>query len=1020
MQLQGKNRFLIPIDLFLIVNHRLFRFVTLLFTGLCLSGVYLSGQDFVYSIFDTENGLPSNEVYNIEFDQNRIIWAVTDRGVVRYDSHDFKVFTISEGLRTSTHLRLYRDLSGRVWSSSLDDELYTTVGDSLVESVFSEAFRRLPDAYEFIQQVVLTADSTLYVTYNTPGLFRMRPGESPEQLTDHLSDHEEASLCIRQLADGQLIWDMPRPVSRQTDQPTRVDTANGWLYLTTSVNDERNRYRKFAHVIGPGEFIISYANTLFHVKDFQLINEQRYDQDIYDVFVDHERSIWVSVEETGAYHYPSGDLSDTPRLYFKGERITGINQDHERNYWIATLDHGIYLVNHSKTRLYQSNLQTENDATIRSIHVHQDHLFFGSQSGNLYTLVRDPHENYHVEEVSIPDGKGPIRRIDSGPGSSLFLIRDNLFQIQPDGSLTGYRQIKTYPYALTPLASGEYLASFSYRLDLLRPIGDSTQYRFWDLEKRFPENPGLKNSIRAIRAMHTDPNGDLWLGTQLTGVILYQNSTPIYLSQKDTLLGRRTNAIIALGSRHVISVNDYGLILVNEDLSVSRINKSTTGGAMESDIVDALYAENDSTLWVGTGAGVYRMSVNPASGQVTHIDPFTMREGMPSNRTYGIVGYDRKIWIATNQGVVELDPFDRSGYLPEPILVIDQLIANDKRLPIKESYPLEWNQNSLVIRYKPISYQKPFNLTYRYRLEGLEEEWIYSKNLEVRYPRLNHGTYTFAVEASYDPGYGVWTRESVDISIDKPWWLTIFMICIYALAGFFIIYLGFRWFMRDLKKREIIKQRLLMAEKKALVSQMNPHFIFNSLNSIQHFILENDDFQANNYLTSFSSLIRRTLDNSKRNTITLQEEIEMLNLYLALEKLRFEEQFRFEIKQDPALDYHEIMIPPMLIQPLVENAIRHGLTPLESEGFLTIEFRRNDPVYRCVIEDNGIGREASKRLNGNNNHHKSTGLQNVQERIELLNRIHGKAIHLIIEDLKLPDGSPAGTRITLEIPLLWK
>ena len=177
---------------------------------------------------------------------------------------------------------------------------------------------------------------------------------------------------------------------------------------------------------------------------------------------------------------------------------------------------------------------------------------------------------------------------------------------------------------------------------------------------------------------------------------------------------------------------------------------------------------------------------------------------------------------------------------------------------------------------------------------------------------------------------------------------------------------------------------------------------------------------ANNYLTSFSTLIRRILENSKKNLITLSESFETLQLYLTMEKLRFEDKFEFEIRKETDLDLHELLIPPMMLQPIVENAIWHGITPLEKNGHIIISFNGYIDHYECVIQDNGIGREKSEEMKGRGNHHSSTGLKNIMERIDLMNQMNKSQIHFTIKDLKNPDDTAAGTRVTLKFPINWK
>jgi LytS/YehU family sensor histidine kinase len=232
-----------------------------------------------------------------------------------------------------------------------------------------------------------------------------------------------------------------------------------------------------------------------------------------------------------------------------------------------------------------------------------------------------------------------------------------------------------------------------------------------------------------------------------------------------------------------------------------------------------------------------------------------------------------------------------------------------------------------------------------------------------------------------------------------------------------VILLSFKVILSAAKKREMEKRQLLLAEKRSLLSQMNPHFIFNSLNSIQHFIIQNDQFQANNYLTNFSGLIRKILDNSKKNLIPLNEEIASLSLYLSMEQLRFENGFEYQLIKDNQIDYFETMIPPMLIQPLVENAIWHGLMPLKTMGSLTISFTSTGDYFTCLIEDNGIGREKSALVKNKKEPHASLGILNIQERIELINKMIKKKIYMVITDLRQADGTAAGTAVKIVLPI---
>lgn len=211
------------------------------------------------------------------------------------------------------------------------------------------------------------------------------------------------------------------------------------------------------------------------------------------------------------------------------------------------------------------------------------------------------------------------------------------------------------------------------------------------------------------------------------------------------------------------------------------------------------------------------------------------------------------------------------------------------------------------------------------------------------------------------------------------------------------------------------RNELIRSQKFALRSQMNPHFIFNSLNSIQNFVLKNDVDSANYYLSNFSTLMRKVLEYSQYNYITLNEELDMIRLYLKMEHMRFSKKFELEIKVDPKIDQHLVRIPPMLLQPYLENAILHGLQLIKHKGLL--EVLVSDMGYYMVIKiiDNGIGREKAKAIRERSGH-KSRGLANIEKRIQLYNSLSDKPLSVNIFDITNDQGEPAGTRVEITVP----
>jgi LytS/YehU family sensor histidine kinase len=235
------------------------------------------------------------------------------------------------------------------------------------------------------------------------------------------------------------------------------------------------------------------------------------------------------------------------------------------------------------------------------------------------------------------------------------------------------------------------------------------------------------------------------------------------------------------------------------------------------------------------------------------------------------------------------------------------------------------------------------------------------------------------------------------------------IIAAFAFILFFIAY--------KIKTVAELKVRQTQIEQQALLAQMNPHFVFNALNSIQKFILNSEKQAAQDYLSRFSNLMRAILENSRRSSLTVNEEIKTLELYLHIESLRFENGFDYEIHVDENAIY-SFEIPTMLLQPFVENAIWHGLMNKQKHGQIKINFRKlNDTFIECSVQDNGVGREEARRLSSTErSDRKSRATQIVQERIELFNRNKKYKIELHFTDL-MENDLATGTLVTLKIPV---
>jgi two-component sensor histidine kinase len=362
---------------------------------------------------------------------------------------------------------------------------------------------------------------------------------------------------------------------------------------------------------------------------------------------------------------------------------------------------------------------------------------------------------------------------------------------------------------------------------------------------------------------------------------------------------------------------------------------------------------------------------------------------------------------------INLDQFERQVGVPD--VTIERVTVNDS---VQTSFPngidLSPNQNKVKFELAARTLKYKNELLYKYRLVPIDNQWQYNKFEEnsIEYKSLPSGEYEFEYATVFR---GVESEvKSLKFNISQVFWKSIWF---WIGMLFFVMMMSYFIYKSQLKRIQLKarKERELISSKlTAIQSQMNPHFIFNSLNSIQDLVLNQQGENAYNYISKFAFLVRKVLHYSEVEFIQLEDELQVLMVYLELEQLRFDEDFEFHFDLDIE---DEVEIPPMIIQPFVENAIKHGLLHKSGEKRLDLRFKLTEHLLLCEIEDNGIGRQQSKEINERKKRaHESFSTSSIQDRFEILRNIHGGELGVNYHDKIGADG-PSGTIVRLQIPL---
>jgi hypothetical protein len=353
-------------------------------------------------------------------------------------------------------------------------------------------------------------------------------------------------------------------------------------------------------------------------------------------------------------------------------------------------------------------------------------------------------------------------------------------------------------------------------------------------------------------------------------------------------------------------------------------------------------------------------------------------------------------------------------------LYISSVKINDQDTTVLSSYSLSHTQNTFNIKFTAVTFKQSKNLNYLYRLHGQDTTWRSTTNRDVQFTNLPPGNYKFQLLVQSSADVFPTRPVEIDFNISPPFYQSIWFKLVAAFMFWLILFAVISWRIDSIKKkaeaRNALNKKFSELNLNALRSQMNPHFTFNVLNSIQYYIAKKDSESAQLYITKFSRLIRMILDQSRDEFISLAEEMRMLTLYIELEELRFENKFSYTIRADQKLNTSNILIPGMLIQPFVENSIRHGIKFKKGDARVEIKFEAMDSLLVCTIIDNGIGRKEAAKHKDSDVEYKSIGTAIVDERIQALSILFDGKLKNHVTDLTDDNGNAAGTCVTIEIP----
>jgi ligand-binding sensor domain-containing protein len=999
-----------------------------------------------FSSFGKQQGLKSAIIHCLLEDKSGNLWiGAYDGGLCKYDGKSFTHFTTKEGLSFNTIDNIFQDSRGNLWLCSGGLTRYD--GKSFTRFTTKEGL-----SSNWVSSILEDKNGHLWIGTNGGGVNRY-DGKSFTHFTVKEGLCHNTVSSIVEDKKGHLWFGTHGGVSEYdgksfTNFTVKEGLGNNLVY---KILEDKSGNLWF----GTSDGVIKYDRKSFsHFSNKEgLVNHG-----ISGMAQDSSGNLWIGTWN-GVYKYDPDEGSFTHFTENEGlssNEVRSVLVDKRGNLWLGTKAG----INKYGGKRFTHYTVKEGLGDNRVMSIEEDtngNLWFGTYAGV------SKYDGKSFTNFSRKEGIDYVWNMLKDKSGNLWFA-----SFWGLGLYDGKSFIK---YANAEI---DVKASFEDKNGNLwfgTHLGGVNKFDGKSFT-HFTEKEGLSNN--AVRGIAEDNNGNLWFAT-LNGLSKFNPAdNNKNFTNFNNQGGLRDNKVVS-----ILKDREGNLWIGSFDGGVSRYDGKnfihfTEKEGLTNNNVRNILQDKEGNLWFGTAFGLNKLDKDKLTSLSSRRVGGAANKGVsgesePLFKTYtyedGFAGFnvnwgktlyearDGTIWVAAEDRLTAYHPEDDiPDTIPPDIQLTGLSLFNDnipwqnlgkesdsnivlsngvplhdfrfdsvsKWYDIPQRLSLAHNNNYLTFQFVGTTIQSPKKVKYQYMLEGLEDNWSALTNrTEASYGNLPHGHYTFKVKAVNVDGY--WSNEyHYSVTIRPPWWQTWWAYTLFVLLSAGIIYSLFRYRLNKIRIQHqlaVQQHKVTELEMQTLRAQMNPHFIFNSLNSINLFILENNKLQASEYLTKFSRLVRLILNNSQEAFIPLEQDLEALELYLELESLRFEQKFSYKIEVDQGIDTSVLKVPPLIIQPYAENAIWHGLMNKKDKGHLEISVYQQKNNLFCKIIDDGIGRKRAIELKSRSSSpRKSVGMHITAQRIAMFQDQGESKTYVSVTDLVLPDGSAGGTEVLITIP----
>ena len=972
----------------------------------CYSFLTANAQQYSYKHYDIKDGLVGNNVYHSVQDKDGFLWFATETGISRFDGTNFKNFTTAEGLTDNEVLRLFVDAKNRVWIIPLKNELcYYYKG--IIHNAHNDTVLSKMKFRNYVNGITENSNGDIL-------FFEERGIKVLKENNDVLSKYTLRDSIFLTFGGGV----------NSTNEPfvyLESEWKNASLYKIKILNKNIELTKSDDDIIFDGNKVnycdvrndvFIYPNNRKDHFDFSTVILNNFRNKQIDTIQLPESFNTFNIVDDSMMYFNTGNGSLAynfkqkryKKKFIPNETVSCTIVDNESNLWFTTLGNGIFRLN-SKVNQNISLIKNAVKNSVESIYATAGEVFVGTDRSGVFRFKSSKLDLQSVQ--SILDSLGSVIKMARYKDDLYILFDFSFYKLN----------LNTWKIAVVnicPVAKWWSYKDFE--------IDQSGNIVFCTHSNAFTFSPATGQCAQMLHERVTAvciADEGTYFGT-LKGLKYVNKKAEVFdLGKQFPLLGRRITKLLYNNKKVWVGTDDNGIICFNGEKIEKHLSVKT---GLTGNLIRSLYAEKDN-LWVGTDRGLNKINLTNTSYPV--IRTYTSSEGLISDMVNTVFVIKDTVYVGSASG---LNYFDERLIDENSIckFKLDAISVSGTRIAFDSSeIKLKNKDNNIRFDFVAISYKSDGKINYYYKLDGVDTAWKTTTQNSLEYQTLPSGAYTMQLFAINKFGVKSET-DIIKFSIEKKLIEKSWFIISAALLFISLVWLIAYFEIRRVKKaqREKLKnaEKIARLEQQALKAQMNPHFIFNCLNSIQQYVIDKDVKGANKFISGFSKLIRQTLDNSGKQSISVSEEESFLRTYLELEKSRFENKFSYKISIDDKINKDEDSLPPMLLQPYIENCIRHGIMhKTNGIGLIEINFRLEKNNLVCKITDNGIGRKAAEVLKGKQHiNYQSRGTELTGQRIKMMNKNNETDIVLKTEDLYDDNNNSCGTEVSIVIPLQYE